>query len=82
MLGKHCPKLPTLAMHNNCLLSYLTMGGPDKEHETNKLLPVRRIWEGTKGRRRCQPITSQKPLRHEHTTRKDPESDQIWAQAR
>ena len=61
MLGKHCPKLPWPCIITACM-SYLTMEGLNKEHETNKLLPVRRIWEGTKGRRRCQSITSQKPL--------------------
>ena len=55
MLGKHCPKLPWPCIITACM-SYLTMEGLNKEHETNKLLPVRRIWEGTKGGRGCQPI--------------------------
>ena len=37
-------------------MSYLTTGGPGKEHGTNKLPPTRRIWERSKGERRHQPI--------------------------
>ena len=48
MLGKHCPKLPTLAMHNNCLLSYLTMGGPDKEHEITSYCQSEEFGRGQK----------------------------------
>ena len=36
--------------------SYLTTGGPGKEHGTNKLPPTRRIWERSKGERKHQSI--------------------------
>ena len=37
-------------------MSYLTAGGPDKEHRTNKLPPTGKIQERSKGERRLQSI--------------------------
>ena len=59
------------------------MGGPGKEHGTNKLPPTRRIWERSKGDASpyVLPISQNPPhwnpswLSNVCTTRKDPESE-------
>ena len=60
-------------------MSYFTIGGPGKEHRTNKPLPTRRVREKSKGDTTC-PTTSQNPplwhpswLNKACTTRKDSE---------
>ena len=57
MLGNHWPKLSSMARQiiTTCI-GYLTTGGPDKAHRTNKLPPAWRIQEGPKGRGRHQPV--------------------------
>ena len=41
-------------------VSYFVTGGPDKEHKTNKPLPIRRMWERSKGDATCL-LTFQNP---------------------
>ena len=48
----NCPSWPGTIV--TTYMSYLTTGGPGKEHGTNKLLPTRKFWERSKGERRCQ----------------------------
>ena len=63
-------------------MSCFTIGGPGKEHGTNKPPPTGRVRERSKGDTTC-PTTSQNPLWHPSwpnkacTTRKDSESERL-----
>ena len=80
---RNCPARPGPIVITG--MSYLTTGGPGKERGTNKLPPTRRIWEKSKGERRCQPICpanlqnlslwNPSWLSDVRTTSKDPESE-------
>ena len=80
---QNCPPWPSL-IGTTCM-SYLTTGGPGKEHRANKLPPTRRIREGQKERGGTSPHvlpTSQNPcrwypswLRNKLGIRKGPESE-------
>ena len=76
---RNCPLWPGTKVIIS--ISYFMIGGPNKEHGTNKPLPTGRIWERSKEDVTC-PTTSQNPpcwnsswLSSVCTPRNDPKSD-------
>ena len=85
LLGEPLTKTAHPGLIVTTRMSYVTTGGPGKEHRANKLPPTRRIREGRKERGGTSPHvlpTSQNPcrwnpswLRNKLGIRKDPESE-------